>query len=167
MHLCFRCHDCRCCWGMCRALFPSETLNRKRFQSLLRRQLFRTGRSCCRQSLESYILFRYSYHCTFYHQLSSCFIWAQMTVILSHREGRASLASVAHRTHFQTLSNVARNGSAWPDNTDGANPSKVPDLPVRRRHSPVLARHRKPSFTFFFLSVGILTTQGHLERPRC
>jgi hypothetical protein len=72
-----------------------------------------------------------------------------MTVILSHREGRASLASVAHRTHFQTLSNVARNGSAWPDNTDGADPSKVPDLPVRRRHSPVLARHRKPSLTFF------------------
>ncbi|KAH9984461.1 hypothetical protein BJV77DRAFT_182305 [Russula vinacea] len=69
-------------------------------------------------------------------------------------EGRASLASVAHRTHFQTLSNVARNGSAWPDrpdDADRADPSKLPDLPVRRRHSPIFGPLRKPSFTICFL----------------
>jgi hypothetical protein len=47
-------------------------------------------------------------------------------------EGRASLASVVHRTHFQTLSNVARNAPAWPDRPDDghSDPSKLPDLPL-------------------------------------
>ena len=78
----------------------------------------------------------------------------ELLCFLSHREGRASLASVAHRTHFQTLSNVARNGSAWPDrpdDADRADPSKLPDLPVRRRHSPIFGPLRKPSFTICFL----------------
>ena len=78
----------------------------------------------------------------------------KLLCFLSHREGRASLASVAHRTHFQTLSNVARNGSAWPDrpdDADRADPSKLPDLPVRRRHSPIFGPLRKPSFTICFL----------------
>jgi hypothetical protein len=72
------------------------------------------------------------------------------------REGRAKLASVAHLTHFPTLTNATRRDGIWTDPPDGSerrDPSKQPDMPVRRLSSLILGGlGREPLLfmTFFF-----------------
>ena len=74
------------------------------------------------------------------------FFLAQVTVLLSCREGRTKLASVSHLTHFPTLTNATRREATWSDQPDEAgqhDPTKQPDLPVRRYHSPTFGQKSK------------------------
>ena len=63
-------------------------------------------------------------------------------MFLSRREGRATLAGVAHHTHFPTLTNAVGHGTSSdpPDDAEQQDSTKQSDLPVRRYHFSIFSQ---------------------------